>query len=339
MTIQNGTTYNSCPVEHALGVAWYSEKMFSDFVLRGEFKGAKSEFNSGIRIRFPTPGQAPKAISELGYEIAISKSNQPDPSPTGSIRDAKSAQKPSKEVLKPNEWNHFEITVVGQQISVRMNGENINQMTGSKGLAGFVGLEENNLGPVQFRNLRIKDISSPSPSAPLATIQSDASQPRIQVIKDQGPNATEWALTPLDEAIPADIRQNLTLLREDLLDEGAKAAKGSPQAYELASEYCDKILAALSQRELARVNAGYRTAQAEANKAPSNQALNARRNYMMSWPQYAREESQRAALRENESDKADVKKQRIKVEWAGRAEQMRQALDGLYAQLRAALRQ
>ena len=181
-------------------------------------------------------------------------------------------------------------------------------------------------------------ISLPSPS--LFTIQSDPNQPRIEVIKDQGPNATEWALTPLDEAIPSDIRQNLTFLREDLLDEGAKkATHGSPKAYQLASEYCDKILTALSQRQLARVKAGYRAAQAEANKAISNQALDARRNYKMSWPQYAREESQRAALRENEADKADVKKERIKLEWAGRAEQMRKALDGLYAQLRAALRQ
>ncbi len=181
--------------------------------------------------------------------------------------------------------------------------------------------------------------STSRPSAPLATIQSDPSQPRIQVIKDQGPNASEWALTPLDEAIPADIRQNLTSLREDLLDEVAKAAKASPRAYQLASEYCDKILATISQRELARVNAGYRSAQVEANKATSNQALNARRNYMMSWPQYAREESQRSSLRENESDKADVKKEQLKVEWAARAEQMRKALDGLYAQLRAALRE
>jgi predicted neuraminidase len=169
-------------------------------------------------------------------------------------------------------------------------------------------------------------------------IQTDADQPRIEVIKDQGPNSTEWALTPLDEAIPADIRQNLTFLREDLLDEGKKAAKSSPEAYKLASDYCDKLLAALSQREIARVQAGYSAAQADANKTTSNQALDARRNHQMSWPQFSREESQRAALRESETNKADVKKQRLKVEWATRAEQMRLHLDSIYRQLREAMR-
>jgi len=58
----------------------------------------------------------------------------------------------------------------------------------------------------------------------------------------------------------------------------------------------------------------------------------------MSWPQYAREESQRAALRENETDKADVKKARLKVEWASRGEQMRAHLDAACHQLREAMR-
>jgi hypothetical protein len=178
--------------------------------------------------------------------------------------------------------------------------------------------------------------SSSPPS--FTKVQTDANQPRIEVIKDQGPNAAEWALTPLDEAIPTDIRQNLTFLREDLLDEGKKAAKASPEAYKLASDYCDKILSALDQRDLARVNAGYASAQADAGKRISTQALDARRNHQMSWPQYAREESQRTALRENEADKADVKKQRLKVEWTSRAVQMRTYLDDLYRQLREAMR-
>ena len=125
-----------------------------------------------------------------------------------------------------------------------------------------------------------------------------AGVPSLQVIQEQGPNAAEWTLAPLEEAIPADIRQNLTFLREDLLDEAAKSAKSSVEAYKLASAYCDKLLAALAQRELARVNAGYAAAQAEAAKKTSTQALDARRNHQMSWPQFSREESQRAALRE-----------------------------------------
>lgn len=146
------------------------------------------------------------------------------------------------------------------------------------------------------------------------------------------------ALAPLDEAIPQDIRRNLTALREDLLDEGRKDAKAGAEAYRIASEYCDKLLAALSQREIARVQAGYEAAQADAGMATSNQALDARRNHQMSWPQFSREESQRAALRESEANKADVKKQRMKLEWAQRSEQMRAYLDDVYRVFREAMR-
>ena len=179
--------------------------------------------------------------------------------------------------------------------------------------------------------------SSPAP-APLPPIQTDPNQPRIEVIRDQGPNATEWVLAPLDEPIPANIRQNLTYLREDLLDEAKSGPKVAAEAYTAGSEYCDKILAALRLREQARVQAGYRAAQADADIQVTNSQLDARRNYQMSWPQYYREESQRAALREKEGNKADLKKEKVKLEWAGRADQMRPLLDDQYRKLREAMR-
>ncbi len=314
------------------GINWYMKQGFGDFDLRLEFKADEPTSNSGVFLRSPSIDAEVKSF----YEVQIYGRAGQD-QPTGSFWGLQPSSGGKLKLL--GEWNELEIIAKGQYYTVRLNGQVVNQFVGNRETAGLIGLQSHPKGPVQFRNIRVKDLSAATPSIPLATIQTDSSLPRIQVIKDQGPNATEWALTPLDEAIPADIRQNLTSLREDLLDEGAKAAKGNPKAYQLASDYCDKILAALSQRELARVNAGYRTAQAEANKAIGNQALDARRNYKMSWPQYAREESQRSSLRENESDKADVKKEQLKVEWAGRAEQMRKALDDLYARFREAVRQ
>lgn len=232
-------------------------------------------------------------------------------------------------------------TVTIQNLSTQRN---VHILTLSQDFQSFTGVDGK--GKNHYRGDRIAIGTKPSGGAQgtagtipsSITIQSDSSQPRIQVIKDQGPNATEWALAPLGETIPADIRQNLVFLREDLLDEGKKAPKANAEAYKIASDYCDKLLATLSQREMTRVQAGYRAAQADANKATSNQALDARRNYKMSWTQYAREESQRLALNENETDKADVKKERIKVEWATRAEQVRLHLDATYHQLREAMR-
>jgi hypothetical protein len=325
--------------------------MFADFILKAEFKGAANEFNSGVRFRFPNPGQDPQIISEQGYEITISKTNKKDPSPTGSVRDSKKVQKPSREMLKAGDWNEFEITVIGQQITVRLNGEIVNQAMATKALSGYVGLEENAFGPVQFRNVRIKDLSAPVPqmvnkmapqqltAAPTAALTLDPNQPLLETFSHLAPNASEWVLAALDEGVPPNVRQNLTYLREDLLDEYKQKPKASQDAYRVAHQLCTTMIAALDEREQTLVRAGYRSAQADANQKTSTQALDARRNYMMSWPQYQREESQRAALRQQQGTQADVKKQSIKVDWATRTAAVRKTLDTLYAQFREALRQ
>ena len=51
-----------------------------------------------------------------------------------------------------------------------------------------------------------------------------------EVLAKEGPNAIEWALAPLKRAVPTELRQNLTLLREDLLDEAAKKPVASAEA-------------------------------------------------------------------------------------------------------------
>ena len=345
-----GTTWLPKAPAVYFGVAWFSQQTFGDFVIRAEFSPNQAEYNSGIRLRFPDPGNDPGKVSQTGYEVSIL--NPGGDKDRADMRNGAIAhqQPPFKKapIHRLGEWNEIEVSVIGQRYSVAINGTAVNSFIGSRGTIGYVGIENHGVGGVRWRNIRIKDLggssASPSqtvpamPAASMGTMQSSATQHRIEVIKEQGPNATQWALTPLDEEIPADIRQNLTFLREDLLDEAAKGPKAAPEAYKLASDYCDKLLAALDQRELARVNAGYAALQADANKRTSTQALDARRNYQMSWPQYAREESQRAALRESETDKADVKKELLKVEWTTRAVKMRAYLDELYTRLRAAMR-
>ncbi len=434
------------------GVAWYSGREFGDFVLKAEFRGTQSDYNSGLRLRFPRPGNDPKFITDQGYEISII-------SPTAHAGDANMETGAIAHIQAPtaqprlngvNEWNEMEITVTGQKYVVKINGAVVNQFVGDKAARGYVGIENHKFGSVQWRGVSIKELAPPlapvmaapsspapapvsikdalvnykwswthqnvgnasqvpkevqffengevkttlgetwqwglegthevrikftpgtegivlrsdakwevfkftakqtvtavrlvplnaaAPGAPAASVETTAAQARIEVLKEQGPNAVEWALAPLDEAIPSDIRQNLTHLREDLLDEAKKNPKGSASAYQIGSEYCDKILAALDLRDLARVNAGYSAAQADADKKISNQALDARRNFQMSWPQYRREESQRSALRQQQENVADLKKERSKVDWTNRVLKMRDHLDDLYGRLREALRQ
>ncbi|HEY1053299.1 MAG TPA: hypothetical protein VGE39_26190 [Prosthecobacter sp.] len=180
--------------------------------------------------------------------------------------------------------------------------------------------------------------TSPPTSAGL-TISLNPNLPLLETFSQLAPNATEWALAPLDESVPPNVRQNLVYLREDLLDEHKQKPKAVTDAYKAAHHLCSSMVSALDEREVARVHAGYRAAQADASQKVSTQALDARRNYMTSWPQYQRDESQRAALRQQQGAEADVKKERIKVEWAARTTTLRASLDALYAQFRAALRQ
>jgi hypothetical protein len=336
---------------------------FGDFILTFEYK-ADDDVNSGVQFRsqfhnFETRGvtQMGKTVVRppdrvYGYQFEIDSAGLRnsasiyDEGRRGVFLDDLASNPAAQSAAVMGGWNQGRIECRGDTIKTFLNGVGAASITDGMTPKGVIALQvhaSNKPGvEVRWRNIKllplVTNTLSSVPTTSVAMIQTDANQPRIEVVKDQGPNATEWALTPLDEAIPADIRQNLTFLREDLLDEGKKAAKSSPEAYKMASEYCDKILAALSQREIARVQAGYQSAQADANKTTSSQVLDARRNHQMSWPQFSREESQRAALRESETNKADVKKQRLKVEWATRSEQMRTYLDDLYRQVREAMR-
>ena len=155
----------------------------------------------------------------------------------------------------------------------------------------------------------------------------------------QIPNITAWVLAPLDETVPAGIRQNLTFLREDLADEAKRKPAASLAAYQAGTQLCTTLLAILDERNQAQVRAGFRGVEANARTGITSQALEARRNYMMSWPQYAREGAQRAELKSQAINNAQVMKERPKVEWSQRTTQLSKILDNLYAQFRAALRQ
>jgi hypothetical protein len=174
---------------------------------------------------------------------------------------------------------------------------------------------------------------------PTAALTLDPNQPLLDTFSQLAPNASAWVLAGLDEGVPPNVRQNLTYLREDLLDEYKQKPKASQEAYKLAHQLCSTMINALDERDQTLVRAGFRAVQADAGISGTNQALQARRNYMMSWPQYAREQAQRAELIRQGTAGAQVGKALPKVEWSTRTAALRKTLDGLYAQFREALRQ
>jgi len=95
----------------------------------------------------------------------------------------------------------------------------------------------------------------------------------------------------------------------------------------------------LDERVQTASRAGFRAVEANARTGVSSQALDARRNYQMSWPQFVREVTQRNELKEQAVNNAAILKARPLADWSERAATLRKALDNLYAQYREAVRQ
>jgi hypothetical protein len=152
----------------------YTEKDYSDFVFRFEFRLTPGA-NNGIGIRAPVTGDS----AYRAMEIQILDEDSPryrgwlkDYQHHGSIYGVVAA-KPGH--LKPvGEWNSEEITAKGKQITVKLNGETIvdadiekastpqtidhQEHPGLKNTTGRIGF----LGhgdQVEFRNLKIKTLN------------------------------------------------------------------------------------------------------------------------------------------------------------------------------------
>lgn len=185
--------------------------------------------------------------------------------------------------------------------------------------------------------------SAPAASAPPANtpapIAYDASLPVIEILSQQSPNASSWVYAPLNELLPPNIRQNLTSLREDLLDEGKKTPKANLDAYRFGYQLCNSMISALDERDKALARAGFTVAQANAKVSTSNQQLDARRNYMQSWPQYVRETNLREEIKNQSKNNTLVVQERSKLDWSERAASLRKTFETQYSQFRQALRQ
>jgi hypothetical protein len=149
----------------------FYDKEFSDFVLRFEFK-LEAHSNNGLGIRAPLEGDAAYQGMELqilgtGYPGALRPEQY-----HGSVYDVFAAKRGA--LKNPGEWNVEEVTANGRHIKVVLNGQEIlnadlNTVTDPRVLAkhpgllrekGYVGFLGHN-DYVEFRNIRIKDISKP----------------------------------------------------------------------------------------------------------------------------------------------------------------------------------
>jgi hypothetical protein len=146
--------------EGGMGLWWYAGRQFTNFVLRGEFVQEQEIADSGIFVRFPDPKEDPWNAVHQGHEIEIGDPNPQDPTwRTGSVYPFKASTKAN--TRPPGQWNQYEITCVGQNYTVRINGELITMWTDPKlrTTSGYIGLQNYNDGKtVRHRNIRIKEL-------------------------------------------------------------------------------------------------------------------------------------------------------------------------------------
>ena len=163
--VTNGVIY--CAREG--GGNLFTEREFSDFVLRLEFK-LEEGGNNGVGIRAPLAGDA----AYMGMEIQVLDDKAPKHANikpwqfNGSIYNIVPAKNGTAKI---GEWNKYEITARGRHIKVVLNGRtivnaNLNDvhdpetlekhpgMLRPRGHVGFLGHNDY----VEFRNIRIKEL-------------------------------------------------------------------------------------------------------------------------------------------------------------------------------------
>lgn len=154
------------------GSGWLrSVKEYQDFILRLEFK-ISPKGNSGIFIRATEDGNP--AFTGMEIQIMDDHGKPPVKNSTGALY---AAAAPVANVSKPaGEWNEIEIACIGRRVKVTMNGQRLyavnldsaqlnselpeDQKLTNRVPTGFIGLQ-NHGNLVEFRNIRIKDMTLP----------------------------------------------------------------------------------------------------------------------------------------------------------------------------------
>ena len=299
---------------------------------------SKASLNGGLYFVLPAPAERPTLVLALAGEKATVHNGARDGRRANTtITGLLGTDAEFRAAFRQNDWNDYRLVCAGNHIQIFVNGRQtvdvIDEARHPKtGLFGFNLFERASPKTVQFKELqmRVLDGNVPAPATP--------DQPRIETLSQQALNAEDWVLAPLDETIPAGVRQNLVSLREDLADEGKKKPRAGVEAYSLGYQLCNTMVAALDERARALVNAGYTAKQADATTGVTSAALEASRNYKMSWPQYKREQAQRGELLRQKLIGAEVIKEGSEVEWSKRTAQIRGNVDVIYGKFREAMR-
>jgi glucose/arabinose dehydrogenase/type 1 glutamine amidotransferase len=180
-----------------LGMLWYAKEAFGDFSMKVQFRDISPEqfrANSGIFTRFPDPriplaqrppgscGTTGSAQSSqawvaiyCGQEIQIYDGETGETQKTGSVYNFDPVSLADSGATPKNQWNTYEVKVVGQHYTIIRNGKVINEFDNTPGkqssrpgdpptdlrqfLSGYVGLQNHgNNDVIEFRNILVRKL-------------------------------------------------------------------------------------------------------------------------------------------------------------------------------------
>lgn len=176
-----------------IGLLFFADHGFGDFVLRLQFRIDALGDNSGVFVRFrdprlPAPDFGDPQVAtnpawiavHSGFEVQIDEMARPDGADlhrTAALYNIPTTGRPSTQAysrgsaLQPGAWNDYEITVSGDSYRVRLNDHvtstytNLDPAVGVStdvdSASGFIGLQQHT-GAVSLRAVRIK----PGPVVP-----------------------------------------------------------------------------------------------------------------------------------------------------------------------------
>ncbi|WP_329109497.1 ThuA domain-containing protein [Micromonospora sp. NBC_01699] len=180
-----------------LGMLWYADQQLADYSIKVQFRDISPEnvrANSGIFVRFPDPrtpldqrppgscGTVGNARSSqawvaiyCGHEIQIYDGETGEPQKTGSVYNFSPNTLDRAGATPKNQWNDYEVRVIGQHYTMIRNGVVISEFDNTPGkqssrqgdpstdlrqfLSGFVGLQNHgNNDLIEFRNIRVRQL-------------------------------------------------------------------------------------------------------------------------------------------------------------------------------------
>jgi len=169
MVLEDGTIRT----EGGMGLLWYTKEKFGNCVLRVVYKTTAKVSNSGVFIRIADKPKDEWFAVHHGFEVQICDGGPDAFHSTGAIY---SLSKATARPAKVGEWNTMEITLKGDRVLVRVNGQAVNDFDprgpvpkrtkdyeperGPRPESGYIGLQNHDKDSiVYFKEVSVRPLS------------------------------------------------------------------------------------------------------------------------------------------------------------------------------------